>query len=248
MKKILIIDENMSGRKMVSQLVNTFDNINIFEARNTKEALNIANTQNVDIVFMDVSASISNAIDMTRLIVDINPQTMVVAVSTHGENEHKRQIIQAGAIDYIRKPIHPEVFTSKIKNYLSIVENRRLELCSNKPFNLFSKDIFNRYLMFRGDEQSSLNEFWAYFLIEKEYKFENIKECICAVYEIAVMATKLEKTPLIITEENSECIYFTIKHAGALNQNTVRQIIKQNKYCGDCMLTDDKLSFKIVKN
>jgi len=248
MKKILIVDENISGREMVSRLVNTFDNINIFEAKNTTEAINIANTQNVDIAFMDVSTSITNAITATKLIVDINPHTMVVAVSTHDEDEHKKQIIQAGAVDYIKKPIHPEVLTRRIKNYLSVVENRRLKLSGNKPFNLFSQDIFNRHLMFGGDEQTSLNEFWAYFLIEKEYKFENIKECICAIYEIVTVSIKLKRNTLIIAEENSDCVYFTVKHIDALEREVIKHIIKQNKYNGEYLFADNKLSFKISKS
>lgn len=135
----------------------------------------------------------------------------------------------------------------EIKKTALQVANDEFELFENRQFNLFSPDIFKKYLIFRGDDQSSINEFWGYFLLEKRYESDLITRCVSLIYKIASLSAKLQIKSFIVFEENEENLYFTVKHASEINRGIVLSYIEKQGYCGDYRIGREKLSFQISK-
>lgn len=129
---------------------------------------------------------------------------------------------------------------------LQVIDDE-FELFENRQFNLFSPNIFKKYLIFRGDDQSSINEFWSYFLLERHYESDVITRCVSLIYKIASLSAKLQIKSFIVFEENEENLYFTVKHASIINRGVVLTHIEKQGYCGDYRIRREKLSFQIQK-
>ncbi len=117
------------------------------------------------------------------------------------------------------------------------------EYFTGNYFNLFSKNIFERLTIFNGSKQSSLNDFWSYYLIERECDFDGLLECVKCVYEIA----RNEKKSIIAVEESEKDLFITIKSSEIFDSITVSRKIKEMAFFGEYLYKKERLSFKIPK-
>ncbi len=73
------------------------------EAQNGREAVDLAQSLQPDIVVMDVSMPELNGIEATRRIGDAAPRARVLALSMHRDSVYVREILRAGARGYLLK-------------------------------------------------------------------------------------------------------------------------------------------------
>ncbi len=73
------------------------------EARNGREAVDLAQSLQPDIVVMDVSMPELNGIEAARRIADAAPRARVLALSMHRDSVYVREILRAGARGYLLK-------------------------------------------------------------------------------------------------------------------------------------------------
>ncbi|MEE4197626.1 MAG: response regulator transcription factor [Bacteroidales bacterium] len=88
----------------------------IMEASNGLECIDILQKNAVDIVFMDLEMPVMNGIEATQKIIDLYRNITVVAVSFHSELEDIKQMLEAGARNYIiKEELSPEVIERCLK-------------------------------------------------------------------------------------------------------------------------------------
>jgi DNA-binding NarL/FixJ family response regulator len=73
------------------------------EAGNGREAVEMAQEVQPDIVVMDVAMPELNGIEATRRISELSPRTRVLALSMHKDSIYVREILRAGARGYLLK-------------------------------------------------------------------------------------------------------------------------------------------------
>jgi DNA-binding NarL/FixJ family response regulator len=73
------------------------------EAGNGREAVQMAETLNPDVVVMDVAMPELNGIEATRRLLQSAPRTRVLALSMHKDSVYVREILRAGARGYLLK-------------------------------------------------------------------------------------------------------------------------------------------------
>ncbi len=73
------------------------------EAANGREAVELAEKLQPDVVVMDVTMPELNGIEATRRLVAIAPRTRVLALSMHKDSVYVREILRAGARGYLLK-------------------------------------------------------------------------------------------------------------------------------------------------
>lgn len=103
---VLVVDDNLHFLKTFKILLNKHfsSNINeLYEATNGKEALEIIDKIQIDLVFMDVDMPVLNGIAATKEIADNHRDVKIIAVSFHSEMENIKLMIEAGARNYILK-------------------------------------------------------------------------------------------------------------------------------------------------
>jgi DNA-binding NarL/FixJ family response regulator len=75
----------------------------IAEARNGREAVELAESENPDVVIMDILMPGLNGIEATAQIVKHNPKTGVVIFSMHADDSYLSRALAAGAKGYLLK-------------------------------------------------------------------------------------------------------------------------------------------------
>jgi two-component system, NarL family, response regulator DegU len=104
--KILIVDDNNNFveafKYMLSDILND-DLETVYQAYNGEEALDIINTSQVDYVFMDINMPVMDGIKATRLATQSFRDINIIAISFHDEFTYIKQMIEAGAKNYLLK-------------------------------------------------------------------------------------------------------------------------------------------------
>ena len=77
--------------------------INIYKVSNGEECLNFLESNSVEIIFMDLDMPVMNGIQATKIIIDKYRFINVIAVSFHNEMQSIRDMIEAGARNYLIK-------------------------------------------------------------------------------------------------------------------------------------------------
>ncbi|HZQ89123.1 MAG TPA: response regulator [Gaiellaceae bacterium] len=72
-------------------------------ARNGREAVELAEELQPDLVVMDVEMPVLDGVEATRQLREVMPELPVLAISGHDYEERALEIRAAGAADYVRK-------------------------------------------------------------------------------------------------------------------------------------------------
>lgn len=110
MASILIVDDAVFMRKMLSDILTKDGHTIIGEAENAKEAIDLFRKNKPDIVTLDIVMPEIDGIDSMQAIKEfknIDKEAKVVIVSAMGQQELVVEAIQAGAKDFIVKPFQP---------------------------------------------------------------------------------------------------------------------------------------------
>ena len=119
-KTALIVDDDMRNVFALSGLFEE-KGMKVVEAENGKEALNkIKNTPNIDIVIMDIMMPVMDGYEAMREIRKINKylKTPIIALTAKAMPEDRGKCIDAGASDYLSKPIKEERLFSMMRAWL----------------------------------------------------------------------------------------------------------------------------------
>ena len=114
--KILIGDDSILARKQLKDVLTTFGGKHFVEAANGQEAIEKFKAEKPDIVFLDIVMPQKDGISAVSEICRIDPNAYIIIVSSVGTQTQLRNAIEAGARDFIQKPLN----TDQIKSILSV--------------------------------------------------------------------------------------------------------------------------------
>lgn len=137
--KILLVDDDLDIQEILSYNL-TQEGYKIYLASNGKEALKQAKKHLPHLIIMDVMMPEMDGIEACEQIRKLPELENVLITFLTARNEDYSQVagFEAGADDYINKPIKPKVFISKIKSLL-----RRLKDTEIVPENVGTLVIGN---------------------------------------------------------------------------------------------------------
>jgi len=102
--RILVVDDHRIVREGLVSLLSVESDIEVVgEAADGEEAILQAATLKPDVAVVDVTMPRLNGIEATRRIRKLRPETRVVGLSLHDEDDVARAMIGAGASAYLRK-------------------------------------------------------------------------------------------------------------------------------------------------
>ncbi|MFM9051976.1 MAG: PglZ domain-containing protein [Bacteroidota bacterium] len=111
---------------------------NVITATNGEDALQLAKTNNLDIVFLDENMpGLSGLQTLTRLK-NIHPELPIIMITKSEEEQIMEEAIGSKIADYLIKPVNPNQILLSIKKNL---DNKRL--VSEKTANDYQKDFRN---------------------------------------------------------------------------------------------------------
>lgn len=246
MIKILIVDDNKDNRTTVRLFLEDYENLSAFEADNAEKAIEIAKVSKPDIIFMDIMMPGMNGIDATKEIRKFDKQSMIIAMSVLSDDEHKSQMLQAGAEDYITKPINEELFVKRMDNYFKLIEYKKAKEAMEKPVNLFSDSVYSRKLGFMIDSEASLAEFWEYYLIKNHNASEALCDAVRAIYNIGLYLLPDNPSFKIVAEEDDESLFFSVVELKGFNEAKVSEILyRESSKCDIAVSEQNEISVKL---
>ena len=117
---VLIVDDNRQFRDALKFIIkeNFSDKFEeVYEAENGADCLDVINNNSVDVVFMDKQMPVMDVVEATKKIVDQFRKIKVIAVSFHSEFEDIKNMLEAGARNYL---IKEEITPKSIANCLKL--------------------------------------------------------------------------------------------------------------------------------
>ncbi|MGO3653333.1 MAG: response regulator [Sphingobacterium sp.] len=138
MIKILILDDKEENIISLHALLKDIEKVSIINATDPNEALKICWRGDISIALVDVQMPEINGFEFVSLLKS-NPKTshimviMVTAISK--EDKYLLQGLERGAVDYLYKPLNPEITIAKVKSFMQqiwiqqelIQKNKELE-------------------------------------------------------------------------------------------------------------------------
>ncbi|MGV6946076.1 response regulator [Sphingobacterium kyonggiense] len=135
---ILILDDKEENIISLHALLQDVEHINIISSTDPNEALKICWKDDISIALVDVQMPDINGFEFVSLLKS-NPKTshimaiMVTAISK--EDKYLLQGLESGAVDYLYKPLNPEITIAKVKSFVQqiliqqelIKKNKELE-------------------------------------------------------------------------------------------------------------------------
>lgn len=139
--KILVAEDNEVNRLLIDKLIN----INKWSckiARNGKEAIEILQKEDFDIILMDISMPVMNGIEAMKIIRSNDKwnKVPIIALTAHALIEDQEKFITLGMDDYLSKPIDSK------KLYYTVLKNLNLlnETDDSKYINSGKKHDYGR--------------------------------------------------------------------------------------------------------
>jgi CheY-like chemotaxis protein len=120
MAKILLVEDNEMNRDMLSRRLQRRGH-EVLIAVDGVEGVSLTNSQNPDIVLMDMSLPVMDGWEATRKL-KANPQTQtipVIALTAHAMSGDREKALAAGCDDYDTKPIELARLLEKIDTLLA---------------------------------------------------------------------------------------------------------------------------------
>lgn len=117
--KILLVEDYKHSQIIVTRLLkkNNFDSIVVVE--NGLQALEQAQQQKYDLILMDMQMPVMNGFEATLKIRELDnyKDTPIIALTAFAMKGDREKCLEAGATDYIPKPIDSQEFIEKVKYY-----------------------------------------------------------------------------------------------------------------------------------
>jgi two-component system response regulator NreC len=114
--RILLADDHTVVRKGFRLILSKEPDLEVVgEARNGREAVELAQKLQPEVVVIDVSMPELNGIEGTRRISDLCPRTRVLALSMHRDAVYVREILRAGARGYVVKDADDDALLTAVR-------------------------------------------------------------------------------------------------------------------------------------
>jgi DNA-binding NarL/FixJ family response regulator len=115
--RVAVVDDQRLFTKGLSGLVDMLPGVEVVGvAYNGEEAVALCRREEPDVVLMDISMPKMDGISATREIRALLPQTAVIILTGHEEDEHVFEGIKAGAQGYLLKDSDPEDLSRAIQS------------------------------------------------------------------------------------------------------------------------------------
>lgn len=118
-KKVLIVDDERDIRELLEYNLST-NGFTVFQGKNGKEAVRLARLQHPDVIILDVMMPVMDGIEACEKIRSMPELAHIPIVFLTARAEEYAELagFEAGADDYIVKPIKPRILVKRINALL----------------------------------------------------------------------------------------------------------------------------------
>jgi PAS domain S-box-containing protein len=118
-KTVLIVEDDIYNAEYLKEILSD-KGFKIIITEYGKKAIDIVESQPVDLVLMDIRLPDMSGYDATRIILKSNPSIKIIAQTAYAAQDEFKKALEAGCIDYISKPTKIELLMSLISKCLIV--------------------------------------------------------------------------------------------------------------------------------
>lgn len=116
--KVLICDDSILARKQIKDIISVVGSPTIYEAPDGESAIEIYKEHKPDIVFLDIVMPKKDGNIAIEEILAFDKDAIIIIVSSVGTHTQLRCALEAGATDFIQKPINKIQIIDALNKYL----------------------------------------------------------------------------------------------------------------------------------
>lgn len=114
--KVLIADDHALLRQGLCRILELEEDIEVVaQAADGEEAVALAKELHPDVILMDINMPGLNGLEATRMIKKVAPESKVLVLTIHADDEYVFKVIQAGAGGYVLKDVDPSNLAEAIR-------------------------------------------------------------------------------------------------------------------------------------
>jgi len=117
--KILVVEDATEVLAYFKGSLGRKFNADIQTAKDGPEALKVLSVEDFDLVIMDINMPGMSGIEVMQALEKVKKLPDIIVVTAHDSPEIARAVVEAGAVDYVVKPLDMEKMLSKAKLILS---------------------------------------------------------------------------------------------------------------------------------
>jgi two-component system response regulator PilR (NtrC family) len=121
--RILIVDDEPSMRDML-RIVLRRDGYEVVLAQNGKEAIELLQKENVDLLLSDIRMADVSGVDVLRAAKELNREIVAFMMTAYASTDTAVEAMRLGAVDYFTKPFSMDELRLKVRQHL---ETHRLK-------------------------------------------------------------------------------------------------------------------------
>ena len=116
--KILIADDSILARKQLKDMISTIGTPVFIEAKDGQGAIDQYKQNKPDLVFLDIVMPNKDGNIAVDEIMEYDPHATIIIASSAGTQSELRRAIEAGAKEFIQKPLDQQQVINTVNRFL----------------------------------------------------------------------------------------------------------------------------------
>lgn len=116
--KILITDDSILARKQLKDIISTLGTPEFLEATDGQAAIDLYKNNKPDLVFLDIVMPKKDGNAAIEEIIRMDPSATIIIASSVGTQSQLKLALEAGAKDFIQKPLDKEQVLQVVSRFL----------------------------------------------------------------------------------------------------------------------------------
>lgn len=127
MYKILLADDEGIVRDSLKYIIekNFGDECTTAAAKNGRQAIEMAESFQPDIIFLDIQMPGINGLKAMEEICALNPKVKVVILTAYDNVNYVKEALRLGAADYLTKPMNKKVIVERLTGLMNTIDKER---------------------------------------------------------------------------------------------------------------------------
>lgn len=183
--KILLAEDNLLNQEIAQELL-TDEGFKVTIANNGKEAVNLVNDEDFDVVLMDMQMPEMDGLEATMKIREAfaSDTLPILAMTANAGEEDRNKCLKAGMDAHITKPIDPEVLMSELCKWITPkdvdekVQKLTKKAQSNNSIVAIDGIDIEAALRVVAGKQSLLNKMLTTFVADQSEATDAIKDAL----------------------------------------------------------------------
>jgi len=114
---ILVVDDSVMSRKLVIKALPPEWEVEVHQAGNGQEALEIYRTGKAHVMFLDLTMPVMDGYEVLEALKREGLNAFVIVISADVQPKAQERVKELGAIAFLKKPVKTEEITQVLREY-----------------------------------------------------------------------------------------------------------------------------------